>query len=128
MKIEDPSWVKTDRFTLSFEELTEMRNVEVEADSDRRVGRRNEVREIVEARLLEEKTERLRKKLGKVKMFAFYCAEKYNWTETDYTLEKKDLREKYDIYKKPIPEHIIKFTKEELRIELLRILRSQYKT
>ena len=128
VKIENPNWVKTDRFTLSFVELTEMRNVEVEIDPDRRASKRDKVKEKTVEVLLAEKTERLRKKLGNVKMFTFYCAEKYNWTETDYTLEKQDLRDKYDISKKPIPEHIINFTKEELRIELLRILRSQYET
>ena len=126
VKIEDPIWIKTDRFTLSFQELAEMRNVEVEVDPARRASTRARVREQTVAVLLAEKTERLRKKLGQIKMFTFYCAEKYNWNEFDYTLKKIDLRKKYDISKKPIPEQIIKFTNEELRVELLRILRSQY--
>ena len=88
MKIEDPTWVKTDLFTLSFEDLTGMRNVEVEVDPVRRASRRARVMEQTVAQLLAENTERLRKKLGQVKMFTFHCAENYNWTEADYTLNR----------------------------------------
>ena len=83
-------------------------------------------KELTENSLLERKRDRLIDKLGNVKYFIFLCAEKYDWTFQDFVLEKSDLREKYDISKKKIPEVILNSSQDELIAMLLEVLRSQY--
>ena len=99
VKIENPAWTKCERFTLSFAELTAMRNLELVHERVR-PNARARTKALTVSSMLERKREKMIDKLGSVKYFIFLCAEKYKWTEQDFTLEKLDLRNKYDISKK----------------------------
>lgn len=104
--------------------MNEIRNLEVGPveESSARLSTR-----IQSARIaFDRRKELLMKKLGNVKTFIFFCAEKHSWSETDYTLEKLNLRKKYDVSKKPVPDWIMDLPEDELLAMLLGVFRNQF--